>query len=241
MSQKNTLYTTIAKHYDQIYHWKDYQKEALKIKKLVTRHSRFKAKTLLDVACGTGKHIQYLQDDFKCVGVDVSEQMLAVARKNVPTAEFVLGNMVDFDLGREFDVVLCLFSSIGYLRTRNTIKRALANFARHMTKGGVLIIEPWIRKSMWRDRIVDLQTFDGEPVKIARVNFGRAEGDFSILDERYLIAEKGKGISYLTDRHKIRFFEPEFTLEAMKSAGLEPRLTKQSLMRGRGLLIATKN
>jgi hypothetical protein len=135
--------------------------------------------------------------------------MLAEARRNVPGVEFVNANMVNFDLGREFDVVLCLFSSIGYLRTKKAIRETVTNFARHMERGGVLIIEPWIRRSEWKDRTVHLQTFDGDSLKIARLNFGQAEGKFSVLDERYLIAEKGKGIAYIKDRHKMRFFEPE--------------------------------
>ncbi|MDG6996648.1 MAG: hypothetical protein JRN52_12070, partial [Nitrososphaerota archaeon] len=84
------------------------------------------------------------------------------------------------------------------------------------------------------------QTFDSESVKIARVSYSHAEEPFSILDERYLIAEEGKGIACFKDRHKLRFFEPKFTLEAMKSVGLKPNLTQYSLMPGRGLIIATK-
>jgi SAM-dependent methyltransferase len=40
------------------------------------------------VACGTGRHIQYLKNDFDCVGVDISDRMLAVARENVPGTRF---------------------------------------------------------------------------------------------------------------------------------------------------------
>jgi SAM-dependent methyltransferase len=230
----------MAKYYDQIYHWKDYRNEALKIKRLVTRYKRSSGNTLLDIGCGTGKHIQYLQENFKCTGVDASEQMLTIAKRNVPAAQFVTGNMVDFDLGKEFDVVLCLFSSIGYLRTKREASKAMVNFAKHLRKGGFLIIEPWIRRSEWKDRTVDLQTYDSESLKIARVNFGRVEGAFSILDERYLIAEKGKGISYIKDRHKMRFFELNSILEALRGAGLETGFTKYSLTPGRGLVIAAK-
>jgi len=230
----------LARYYDQIYHWKDYRKEARKIKTLIQRYKRSPGNELLDVACGTGEHIRYLRDDFSCIGIDASEKMLAVAKSKVRGVEFVRGDMADFDLGRPFDVILCLFSSIGHLRTRNEVSKTVANFAKHMKKGGVLIVEPWIRKSEWKDGRVDMQTYESDSVKIARVNIGRAEEDFSIVDERYLIAEKGGGISYIRDRLKMRFFELDPTLEAMRRAGLDAKFTEDSLMPGRGLLIATK-
>jgi hypothetical protein len=38
--------------------------------------------------------------------------------------------MVNPELGRQFDVVLCLFSSIGYVRTRALLKKTLFSFVR---------------------------------------------------------------------------------------------------------------
>ncbi len=240
MPQEEGLYGALAKYYDQIYHWKDYQKESRTIKRMIQKYKRSKGSSLLDVACGTGKHIQYLRDDFRCVGIDISEQMLEVAKRNVRGVEFVKGNMLDFDLGIRFDVIVCLFSSFGYLRTRSEIRKAILNFARHMKRGGVLIVEPWIRRSEWNDKTVHMQTYESDSLKIARLNFGHAEDDFSVLDERYLIAEKGRGISDYRDRHRMRFFEPDWMLKAMRGAGLDPLFTENSLMPGRGLVIATK-
>jgi ubiquinone/menaquinone biosynthesis C-methylase UbiE len=240
-SQEKGLYGVMAKYYDQIYHWKDYRKEAIKVERIINRYKRSSGNTLLDVACGTGKHISYLRKEFSCVGIDVSAEMLAVAKKNLPGIRFVQGNMVDFDLGKQFDVVLCLFSSIGHLQTRYAVRKAVANFARHMKKGGVLIVEPWIRKSRWMDKTVHMQIYDSDSLKIARVSYSWMEGGFSVLDEGYVIGERGRGISYVKDRHRMRFFEVGPTLAAMRKAGLEPSFTEDSLEPKRGLIIATKS
>jgi ubiquinone/menaquinone biosynthesis C-methylase UbiE len=237
---KETLYGVLAPYYDKIYHWKDYPAEVRKIRKLIRRYKQSPGNSLLDVACGTGKHLSYLRRDFNCVGVDLSEEMLAVARKNVPGVTFEKGNMINFDLRKRFDIVLCLFSSIGYLRTRKEVKKAFSNFANHMKKGGVLILEPWIRKSEWRDKTVHMQTFDSDSLKIARVNFGRADGAFSVLEEGFLVGDAGKGVFYFRDHSKMRFFEPEHVLKALKDAGLEPEFTEEGLMPGRGLIIAVR-
>jgi SAM-dependent methyltransferase len=240
MSEGRGLYVTLAQYYDYIYHWKDYPKEAAKIKRLIRRYKKSPGNSLLDVACGTGMHLNYLKDDFECIGVDRSPEMIAVARKKVAGVQFVVGDMVDFDLGRRFDVVTCLFSSIGYLKSQRQIERAIANLSRHMNTGGLLIVEPWIRKSEWKDGTVDLQEYESDELKIARIDYGRARGSFSVLDERYIIGEKNKGISYVKTKHLMRFFEPQETLEAMRRSGFIPKYLQESLTHGRRLLIGLK-
>ena len=240
MPPEEALYSELAGYYDRIYHWKDYRKEVQKIRKLVREHKRSPGNGLLDVACGTGRHIALLRKDFRCVGLDTSEELLRVARRNNPGIEFHSGNMADFDLGRQFDVVLCLFSSIGYLKTRDEIEGAASSFARHMKRGGVLIIEPWFRKLEWHNKTVHMRTYDAEDVKIARVSFATSKGAFSVAEEWYLIGEKEKGLRLVKDHHRMRFFEPEEWLSDLRAAGLYPKFTEDGLMQGRGLIIATK-
>lgn len=185
-------------------------------------------------------HLRYLRRGFDCVGVDASGEMLKGARQNVPGAEFVEADMMDFRLGRRFDAVLCLFSGIGYLRTRRDVKKAIYNFSGHMRQGAVLLVEPWFRKADWAEGSVHMRTYEARGLKIARIGFSDAEGEFSIADESYLIAEEGKGTTYVRDVQKMRFFEPAWTFETMRRAGLRPAFSKKSLMPGRELIVATK-
>jgi len=240
MPREGRLYAELAEYYDLIYHWKDYRKEVSKVRGLIRRYKRSSGNDLLDVACGTGRHLSYLKRDFDCVGVDGSPAMLAVAGRKVKGVTYVQGDMREFDLGRKFDVILCLFSAVGHLRTRNDVRRTLLNFARHLKDGGVLIVEPWIQASQWRDKEAHMQIYDTKPLKIIRLNYGWSDGTFSFLDERYLIGKKGEGIDYIVDRHRLRFFEPEYALSVLGKAGLEAEFTNESLMPDRGLLIATK-
>nr|WP_276977578.1 class I SAM-dependent methyltransferase [Ferrimicrobium acidiphilum] len=240
MPKHAALYEELAPYYNQIYHWKDYRKEASKIRALIHDFQLSTGNDLLDVACGTGRHLSYLRRYFNCMGIDASKEMLRLARENVPGMQFSKGDMLDFDAGRQFDVVLCLFSSIGYLKTAGDVRKALLNFARHLKKGGVLIVEPWLQKSEWRDRTVSLRSYDGDSAKIARVSFAWAKGAFSELDEHYLIGVKRKGVTHVRDLHRLRFFEVEPALQTLRKAGLDVRFTEDSLMTGRGLLIATK-
>src|SRR5262249_39334293 len=115
---RQTIFKSLAKHYDLLYSWKDYKKEVGTIRELIRIHKQSPGNDLLEVACGTGKHAELFQSDFSIVATDLNEDMLRIARARRKRVSFVRADMASLDLGRQFDVVLCLFSSIGYVRTR---------------------------------------------------------------------------------------------------------------------------
>ncbi len=233
-------YGELAKYYDQLYEWKDYAKETHALSRLIRQYKVSAGNSLLDVGCGTGKHIQHLRRKFDCVGIDASEQMLEQARRNVKGVEFIRADMTSFNLERKFDVVLCLFSSIGYVRTYSNLASTLRNFSNHLKDGGVAIIEPWFTKSAWKNGSVHLRTFNTDELKIARVGFSRTRGTISLLDERLIVAEKDKGISYFKDLQLLGLFERAKFLELMEKAGLRPKFIRKSLAPGRGLYVGVR-
>jgi ubiquinone/menaquinone biosynthesis C-methylase UbiE len=138
------MFSLSAHIYDLIYlsRGKDYEADAQSVHELVQANLKSGGKTLLDVACGTGIHLSYLKNYFDCEGLDLDPKMLEAAQKKMPDMKFHQGDMMTFDLGRQFDVVTCLFSSIGYVKTMANMKKAVATMSRHLKPGGVLIIEP---------------------------------------------------------------------------------------------------
>ena len=233
-------YGELAKYYDLLYQWKDYKKEAGVVKELVERYKTSQGNSLLDVGCGTAKHLQYLTDKFDCVGVDASEKMLEQARRNMRGGKFVLGDMINFDLGRQFDVILCLFSSIGYVRTYSRLGMTLKNFARHLKTGGVTIIEPWLTKSTIKAGYVHVLAQGTNDLKVVRVDHTGVKGDMTVLDERIIVAERNKGIATYKDRMVMGLFEQDEFLTRMRQARLRARYLKKSLAPGRGLYVGTK-
>jgi ubiquinone/menaquinone biosynthesis C-methylase UbiE len=238
--QKQILYTNLARYYDLIYSWKDYQKEAATIRRLIAKYKRSKGNDLLEVACGTGRHIQYLKDKFRVLGTDISAGMLGVARQNVKGARFQRADMVTLNLGKEFDVILCLFSSIGYVKTFADLKRTLQNFGKHLKKGGVVIIEPWLTKKMFKTGLPHMTTYADDDIKIARLDVSKVRGNVSVMDMHYLVAEKDKAVKHFVDRHELSMFAPQQILKFMRQAGLRARFIRNGLMKGRGLYLGVK-
>jgi len=132
----------LAKYYDAINDWKDYRRETERLETIARSFGRPGRTAWLDVACGTGRHLEFLRRRHTTVGVDGSREMLRIARRRLPGVPLVLADMHTFRLKRRFDVVSCLFSAIGHLRTKEDVRTTFANFARHLNPGGVAIVEP---------------------------------------------------------------------------------------------------
>src|SRR5262245_50754137 len=239
--KSQTIFKNLARYYDLFYSWKNYQQEAEKITQLIERHKQSAGRELLEVACGTGRHLQYLKSQFSVVATDVNEGMLRIARKNVDGVTFKRADMVTLDLGREFDAVICLFSSIGYVKTYANLRKTLRNFGRHLKPGGVVIIEPWFTKSDFQVGNLTMTTYNGDSVKIVRLCVSKVRGNVSVMDMHYLIGEKGKRVEHHVDRHELAMFDRDTMLDYMRQVGMEASFQPDGLMRERGLLIGIKS
>ena len=239
--QAQTIFKSLARYYDLLYAWKDYKAEARTVRRLVAQHKKSAGNDMLEVACGTGKHSQYLKRHFKILATDANAGMLRVARRNVPGVTFRKADMVALDLGREFDAIVCLFSSIGYVKTPARLRRTIRNFARHLTTGGVVIIEPWFTKAVYKVGQPSMTTFGNQDIKIARLSVSRARGSVSVLDMNYLVAERNKAVKFYVDRHELGMFEPAVFLGFMREAGLRATFVKRCLVKGRGLYVGVKS
>jgi len=232
------MFTKSARFYDAIYSFKDYAAEAIEVRDLIKKHNP-DAKTLLDVACGTGHHLEHLADLFVSEGLDLDEELLAVARERLHGVPLHHADMRDFDLGRTFDAVTCLFSAIGYVGSQEELRAAFGRMAAHLAPGGVLVIEGWLSPEQWNlDHIGSLYV-DEPGLKIARMNVPEVRGRISIVDFHYLVATP-EGVSHFTELHELYLFTPDEYVSAMETTGLVVEQDAEALM-GRGVYIGVKD
>jgi SAM-dependent methyltransferase len=230
------VFSRSARLYDAVYSSiRDYPREAAELDRLI-QERRPGARTLLDVACGTGAHLEHLTG-YEVEGLDLDPEMLAVARERLPNVRFHQGDMAAFDLGKRFDAVVCMFSSIGYVKTEDRLHSAIASMARHLAPGGLLVVEPWLTPEAWVDGHVSGAFVDEPELKIARMGLPQREGTVSVLDLEYLVATP-HGVERFSERHELGLFTVEQYLEAFRAAALEADHDPEGPM-GRGLYIAT--
>ena len=229
------MFCKTAQYYDQIYSFKNYPDEAARIRDLIRREHPG-AHSILDVACGTAEHAKLLSSDFAVDGIDLEPKFVEIARGKVQKGTFHVADMRQFDLGKKYDVVQCLFSSIGYLTVGSDVVHALECFARHLAPGGIIIVEPWITPEKWHHTGPDMLSVDHPDVKICRMNVNRVEGNLTIIPFDYLIATRAS-VEHVQEEHVLALYTVEEMLEFFQRASLRVRHDPQGLD-GRGLYVA---
>ena len=209
----------MAGYYDAIYDLKLYEYEARCVTNLANKYLSSTGRRLLDVACGTGRHLEYLSGDFYTEGLDTSEDMLAAARRRNPEVTFHRADMTGFHLGRTFDVVTCLFGSLGYVKTLDNLARAVSCMAAHLTPGGMLLIEPWYTPTSWKPETVHAIFIDKPHLKVARICSCSTDARLAILDVHCLIGTPDR-IEHRSERDELGLFEPDEIRACMRDAGL---------------------
>lgn len=232
------MFRKSQRFYDAVYAWKDYRSEVDRLDRVI-RERNPSAGTLLDVACGTGKHLELLRHRFRVEGLDLDPEMLAIARRRLgPDVPLHSGDLVGFDLGREFDVVTCLFSSIAYARTADRLGAAIGSMARHVAPDGLLIVEPFFSPDQWEPGHLDSTVVDEPDLKVVRmVLSGPAESPMT-MSFNYLVGTP-EGIDHFTEEHEVGLFTDQEHRDAFRAAGLEAERDAEGLM-GRGLFIGVR-
>lgn len=136
-----------ASAYDATYAGKDYDRECDLIERAFIAHGD-SVRTVLDLGCGTGNHaLRLAAHGYAVTGVDVSPQMLGVARAKADAARadvcFVAGDARYVDAGGTYDAALMMFAVLGYQHTNADVRAVFSNTRRMLRPGGLLVFDAW--------------------------------------------------------------------------------------------------
>lgn len=213
-------FKTISTYYDALYvKDSEYAPEAARVKELLTRHGVSLQADLLVLACGTGGHIPYFKEDYNVSGLDLSEDMLGLARKKFPSLKFHLGNLIDFEFDADFDAIVCLYGSIGFVRTVGNLRACMKRIAAHLRPGGVALITPWSTVEDFQDAIV-VDAVDRPDLKIARMEHVRLKEPKIVEVTFHHLLGRNNEVTYHRQSMEIGLFTREEYISAMSGAGL---------------------
>lgn len=231
------MFNAAAEYYDLIYGaFKDYAAEATLVASLLRRHHP-RCRTILDVACGTGEHARRLAaEGFAVDGLDLEPAFVRIAALKHPAGRFFEADMSDFHLGRRYDALLCLFSSIGYLCTLDRVARALVCFREHLAPGGVALVEPWFPPGVLEAGKRFTHTGEAHGVRVVRHSRTEIHETRSRLLFDYEVDDHGD-VRRIGEVHELGLFTTGEMMRAFHDAGLDAQHDPEGLT-GRGLFIA---
>lgn len=221
------VFVDYARWYDAIYAGKPYEAEAAK----VLAQLRFPSdeRRILDLGCGSGRHAIILQGlGCDVVGVDASEAMLALARRNaevIPTGRltprFVHGDVTHLRLPARFDAVVSLFHVASYMVTEESLVSMLRTAHRHLVPSGVIAFDFWNAAADHQtDSTRNLSVSLGDAVLNREARTTRvAEHTFEVRISTALVGEWSEPVPGGVETHTLRSWSASEISHALKEAG----------------------
>ncbi len=206
-----TGYTAFAPFYDEV--MGDRGREAAYVRALIERHNP-RAKTILELACGTGAILERLHPDFIVAGLDLSRDMLDIASRKVPEARLFAEDMTHFDLGERFDVVLCVFDSLNHLVRFEEWEAVFDRAREHLSDSGIFVFDVNTERKLasFAGAPPWIQWFDDESLFLIDVR----EGEDGTYDWKVRVFEHVEGSAYRLHAEDIR--EAAFPVDQIESA-----------------------
>lgn len=209
-------FNRLALYYDDIYSYKNYDRETVIINKLIQKYLDDKPKHILDVGCGTGGHLVSLaRGKHALVGVDMSQKMLNIAKsKKIGNTKLHLGDARNFRLNEQFDVAISLFHVLSYQIRNSDVQDFFSTLRAHIKPSGLILFDCWYGPGVLENKPTSqykmIKTKNG---CIHRFKKPTLRSNQNSVDVRhiFLIEEDGGHVvSAFEETHSMRyFFYPE--------------------------------
>lgn len=202
----HVLYSELAKYYDLIVQ-KDTRRECGFLVNVFEKYGQG-IKTVLDLGCGTGRHAKILSEKgFKVTGIDLSEELLAVAREKCPRAEFLKMDFRELHFEKTFDAVIFMWTTFSYLKEEE-LKKFVSSIYRYVDQLLILdstnFFNPKERDPSTKSRV---KVSENEEVRIVQKVNALFEGNFRTLSSKYDILNKLTGErKELQDEHVAQMY-----------------------------------
>lgn len=136
----SNLYNRLAPVYEAMYHtFIDYEAEYQLYSTLLRKYGKTE---VLEIGCGTGNLVPYFkQNGFKYIGLDLSADMIKLAKEKVVDIVVFQGNMKDYHLKRPIGGTIITSRTISYLLKNEEVTTAFSNIYNNLTEGGILCFD----------------------------------------------------------------------------------------------------
>lgn len=221
------LYGDLAWTWQIISPVEDYIEETKLFSKMIKEHSKIEVKTLLHLGCGGGHNDYTFKKYFKVTSVDISEDMLTLAKKLNPEVNYKYGDMRNIQLEEKFDAITIL-DSINYIKTVEDLQKTFITAYEHLKPGGVFLTFVEQIAGQFKQKNTTCSTHSQGDVEITFIeNYYDPDPTDTNYEVTfiYLIRVGGK-LEVHTDRHLCGIFKLETWLKFLKATGFEVKQVK---------------
>lgn len=107
----------------------------------IVNHFSVSKTSILDIGCGTGSLTTLMTDFQDITGMDLSVDMLAIASQKSNKVNWLEGDMTDFELEQQFDVITIFCDSLNYLVGQEDVISTFERVYNHLNHSGVFMFD----------------------------------------------------------------------------------------------------
>lgn len=220
------VFSEYAKHYDLYYADKDYSGEVNFVLQLASRLG-LQPKTVLDMGCGTGRHLLELaRRGLTGGGFDQSPEMLQRAKTRLDGLglELAEGDLRTFRDGKRYELVLAMFAVMGYLTTNEDLLAGFKTAREHLKSGGLFIFDGWFGPAVLAQRPEERthEYYNGKQPVLRKVTPFLDPIEQVVTVHYEVILRNGNIIETTSvEDHRMRFMFVQEMKLAMQACGLD--------------------
>jgi len=161
-----------SENYLRVYSHRN-QEEAERLVELIAKNSNLKANSsVLDMACGAGRHaLTFAKLGFKVTAVDLSQRLILEAKKNANQEgvelDFILSDILEYESNKKFDLVVNLFTSIGYFENDEENYSVIKKAYNLLNQGGYFVLD-YFNKNFLLKNLIPTTVFSENGLKITQ-------------------------------------------------------------------------
>lgn len=221
------------KDYRRLYHdlswiWpiisppEDYEEETEFFSRTIKEKAAIDVRTLLHLGCGGGRNDYTFKNHFQVTGIDLSQEMLKLARDLNPGVNYIPGDMRTVRLGTLFDSVAAL-DSINYMKTEDELRQAFQTAYHHLHPGGVFLTfaEEYRERFKPNRTIASTHTQGDTQVTFIENSFDPDPSDNHFEMTLIYLVRKGSQLEIHTDSHLWGLFGKESWHRLLEETGFD--------------------
>jgi len=161
-----------SENYLKVYSHRD-QTEAERLVELIAKRLKLKINSsVLDMACGAGRHaITFASLGYKVTAVDLSQRLISEAKKSTEQAgveiDFVLSDILEYETDKKFDLVVNLFTSIGYFENDEENYAVIKKAYNLLNHGGHFVLD-YFNKDFLLKNLIPTTIFSEDAMRITQ-------------------------------------------------------------------------